>query len=100
MERLYALTANKPQEAIPVLQELIAQYPHFPTLQNYLSVAFQNAGREAESGDLVKEMYRAFPDYLFARLNYAHQLLHQGDLDRVAEVMENKLEIREFYPER
>lgn len=100
VERLFALTANKPQEAIPVLQELITQYPHFPTLQNYLSVAYQTAGREAESGDLVEEMYRAFPDYLFTRLSYANQFLHKGDLDRVAEIMENKFEIKEFFPER
>jgi tetratricopeptide (TPR) repeat protein len=100
IDRLFALTAEKPEEAIPVLQRLIEQYPDFPTLQNYLSVAYQATGREAETNELVEQMYHAFPDYLFARLNYAHHFPHKGDLDRVAGILENKFEIKQLYPER
>jgi tetratricopeptide (TPR) repeat protein len=100
LEKLYILANDKPEKAIPRLQELVKQYPGFPILQNYLSVSYMNTGRHEEASQLIEQMYKAFPDYLLARINYARQFLDTGDLQRVAEILDNKLDIKQVYPER
>lgn len=100
MEKLYEQAAKEPKKAAPRLEELILQYPEFPVLQNYLAVAYMNSGREQEAEQLIEQSYQNFPDYLFARLNYARLCLENGNLDRVAEILDNKFEIKLLYPER
>ncbi len=100
VEKLLGLAKKQPEKAIPVLEELIVKYPLFPLLQNYLSVAYMNTGRPDEANQLTEQMYHAFPDYLLARTNYARLFLQKGDLDRVAGILDNKLDIRQVYPDR
>jgi tetratricopeptide (TPR) repeat protein len=100
LEKLHEQAAKEPKKAVPQLEELVLQYPQFPVLQNYLAVAYMNSGREQEAEQLIEQSYQNFPDYLFARLNYARLYLENGDLDRVAEILDNKFEIKLLYPER
>jgi hypothetical protein len=95
------IQANQdPEKAIPVLEDLAFQYPHFPILQNYLMVAYTLAGRKEEADALTEQMFLHFPDYLLARAAYARMFLAKGDLQRVAEVLENKFDLKQLYPER
>ncbi len=91
---------QEPEKTIPVLEELILQYPRFPILQNYLVATYTLVGRKEEADALVEQMFLHFPDYLLARVAYARMFLEKGDLQRVAEVLENKFDIKQVYPER
>ena len=97
---LHDQSRQEPEKAIPVLEELILQYPRFPILQNYLVVAYTLAGRKEEADHLTRQMYVQFPDYLHARVTYGRMLIDKGDLPGVAEVLENKLDIKQVFPER
>jgi hypothetical protein len=98
--QLHVQANQEPEKAIPELKELILQYPRFPILQNYLMAAYTLTGRKEEADALTEQMFLHFPDYLLARVAYARMFLEKGDLQRVAEVLENKFDLKQLYPER
>jgi hypothetical protein len=100
VEELNHQAKQAPGQVIPVLEELISQYPRFPILQNYLVAAYALAGRKEEAAALTEQMYLHFPDYLYARVTYGRQLLDKGNLPGVAEILGNKFDIKQVYPER
>ncbi len=71
-----------------------------PTLYNYLAVAYGQSGQIAKYEQVVLEYFERFPDYLFARMNYAELLLSRRDYDGVANLLNHAFDIGLFYPER
>jgi predicted Zn-dependent protease len=82
--------SKNPQATIPKLRRLIEQVPDVPIFYNWLAMAYIRVGDERRANEMVRENYRRNPDYLFARLNYGHLCLQQGDVARADEVMEHK----------
>jgi len=91
---------SHPLRAIPELNALIKKYPKLPLLYNYLSVAYSRIGQIGKAEKVVRENYRRNPDYLFARLNYAEICLRKGDYDQVAEIFDQKYDLKLLYPKR
>lgn len=91
---------SHPLRAIPELNALIKKYPKLPLLYNYLSVAYSRIGQIGNAEKVVRENYRRNPDYLFARLNYAEICLRKGDYDQVAEIFDQKYDLKLLYPKR
>jgi tetratricopeptide (TPR) repeat protein len=100
IERLYGEIQRHPHEVIPELVSLIEKYPHIPVLHNYLSVAYSVSGQHEKAEEAIRENYRANPDYLFARLNYADLYLQKGEYKRVAEIFDHKFDLKLLYPKR
>ena len=100
VERLHDLVLADPKAAIPELLDWIERHPDEPMLRNYLAVAYAGAHDTARHDDLVLESFRRFPDYLFARLNYAGMLLRRKDYEQVADLLNHAFDIGLFYPER
>jgi len=71
-----------------------------PMLYNYLSVAYSVAGQYEKAQALAEENYRRYPDYLFARLNYAEICLAGGEYDKIGEIFEQKFDLKLLYPKR
>ena len=86
--------------AIPRIQKLIEEYPSCPTLYNYLTVAYSISGNPKKSLFWIKETYRLFPDYLFARILFAQQYLKEDNLEKAMDVFDCKLDLKLLYPER
>ena len=82
------------------MADLIKKYPQIPRLYNYLSVAYSCAGQGEKAEEAILDNYRRNPDYLFARLNYAELCLRQRDYRKVAEIFENKFDLKLLYPNR
>jgi len=100
LELLYEKAEKKPLEAIPEILELIGKYPDLPMLYNYLGVAYARSGQKEAAEKAIEDNIHRNPDYLFARLNYAEILLARGELEKVAEVFENKFDLQLLYPKR
>jgi len=92
--------ANKPEEAIALLQPLIEQYPDVPQLYNYLHIAYRVLGDRAGCERVLGETLMRFPDYLFGRIAYAIQCLERGEVEKVPEIFAGKYELKLLYPER
>lgn len=97
---LHELTVTNPAEAVPRLEHLIEKYPQIPVLKNWLSVAYQQTGREAESDAMGERLWREHPDYLFARISRAQVHLRRGELEKVSEVFGGKFDLKLMYPHR
>ena len=100
IEQLHEKAQKKPLEAIPEILELIGKYPDLPMLYNYLSVAYARSGQKEAAEKAIEENIHRNPDYLFKRLNYAEILLARGEVERVAEIFENKFDLQLLYPKR
>jgi tetratricopeptide (TPR) repeat protein len=96
---LYEMMTAAPHEAIPRLERLIEQYPAIPSLKNWLMVAYQQAGRRADSDAMSERAWREHPDYLFGRIARAYDYLNRGELDKVPEVL-GGLDLKLIYPHR
>ncbi|MBM3333122.1 hypothetical protein FJY63_00510 [Candidatus Sumerlaeota bacterium] len=99
-DRLHDLAITDPRKAIEELPHWIERYPNIPMLHNYLSVAYSKIGARRELEQTVLENLRRNPDYLFARLNYADICMARGDYQKVAEILDNKFDLRLLYPHR
>lgn len=100
IERLHDLVTTQSKAAIPELIEQIERNPGVPMLYNFLAVAYGQSGDIARYEQVVQENFQRFPEYLFARLNYAELLLSKHDYDRVGELLNHTFDIGIFYPER
>lgn len=91
---------RKDQLLIDKLTNLIVKYPTIPMLKNYLSVAYKLQDNIQKAREVNQWILAEHPDYLFARLNYAHTCIEEGALDKVPEILGEAMEIKQLYPER
>lgn len=89
-----------PGPIIDRLIELIEEYPHIPTLYNFISVAYSNLGNQKKAKHWVLENYKKNSDYLFAKLGYAEICLNEGNFQKVPEIFDKKFDLKLMYPER
>ncbi len=99
-EQLYFEAQKNPEKAIPKLLAWLEKYPNIPMLYNYLSVAYNMSGQQDKAEEVILKNYRRNPDYLFARLNYAEVQRSKGNYDKVAEIFDNKFDLKLLYPHR
>lgn len=82
------------------LYELIELYPEVPQFFNYLYIALKKKGKENESIQMLKTTISKFPDYLFAKMNLAQELMDRNNFESIPDLFENKLELSLILPER
>jgi tetratricopeptide (TPR) repeat protein len=100
LEELYYLCQKNPSKAIAPLEELRRQYPDIPKVYNFLYGAYELSGEKSKAREVVLEMYRRHPDYLFAQVNYAEFCLQAGNYNKIAEIFDNKFDLTLLYPDR
>jgi tetratricopeptide (TPR) repeat protein len=89
-----------PRSIVARLEELNRIYPDSAVLANWLTVAYQLNDRDDEANALIVAQFQKWPDYLFARINYARMLLLHGDLDRVLDLFQGIFSLKLLYPHR
>jgi tetratricopeptide (TPR) repeat protein len=97
---LYHEVQEDPEEVIEKALRYIEKYPNIPLIYNYLYVAYGLCGYNREAINLVKEMVRLFPDYLFGRIEYGRYLLRRGEPDLAFAALNNATTLTQLYPER
>jgi tetratricopeptide (TPR) repeat protein len=94
------LSERKPAEAVRRLEPLLQQWPGVPQLGNLLNVCYSQLGRTADADRLTEEQFIRFPDYLFAKVNYAWSLLGRGLHDGMLAALGGDFNLRRMYPHR
>ena len=97
---LYELALHDPTQAIPALEHLVTTYPHIPLLSNYLCVAYLYSGDREKTEACVRDTYRCHPQYLFAKVNYAHLCLQQGEVEKIPDIFNHQCDLKRLYPHR
>ena len=100
LDELYELALHHPTQAIPELERLVTTYPHIPMLSNYLSVAYLHSGDLEKTDACVREAYRRHPQYLFAKVNYAHLCLQKGEVEKIPALFNHQCDLKGLYPHR
>ncbi len=97
---LYYLTEENPEEVVATAPMYISKYPDIPMLYNFLYGAYRKLKRPREAIKLMKETLQIFPDYLFARVEYALYLLRRGEPEKAHAALENAGTLSQLYPDR
>jgi tetratricopeptide (TPR) repeat protein len=99
-EELYHQISLDPAGAIPEILYWKTQYPDLPKLHNFLSAAYSHLGDRVNLRANIEATYQAFPQYLFARINYAELCLHEKKYDQIPHIFNNIFDLKFLYPER
>ncbi len=75
------LHSQRPAQAERCYRKALSSEPHARDLRGNLITAVAVQGRDSEVDQMVAELYRDFPDYLFAQTHWASYLIRQGRLD-------------------
>lgn len=100
VERLHGLARSNPRDAIPDLLRAMERYPDVRQFPNFLASAYSAIREDQKAEAVIREMLDRFPDYLFARLNYAEICLREGRVEEVAEILDHKFDLKLLYPRR
>lgn len=101
LDRIYGEIANhRPKPAIAELEALQVKHPDVPKIDNLLVAAHSMLGHRDKVNELAETAYRKFPNYLFAKINYAQMLLSRGEFDAVPDIFDHKFDLMLLYPER
>lgn len=100
LSELYFLAQEAPDEAIHTIPLYIGKYPSFPKLYNYLYTAYCLLERNREAMNVLKKTLQLFPDYFFARCEFAFYHLRRGEADIALEYLGNARMLSQLYPER
>jgi predicted Zn-dependent protease len=86
--------------AIAKLEMLAARHPGVVVLNNLLAAAYSRRGRMADAMVVVEKNYKAAPEYLFGRIQYAQMCLAGGRADRVPAIFDDHFDLKLLYPHR
>jgi hypothetical protein len=96
-----AVNQDEPDDAtLQELEHLIETYPFAPVFYNYLAIAYSRRGMHELADQTIDRVLQRVPDYLFARLNRAENLLWSGDDAQVLSLLGPTLELRDLCPGR
>lgn len=91
-------TGNK--TVIKKIHKLIERYPQNPQLKNYLSVAYDAAGKIEKVKQINQWIIEKHPVYLFGLINQANIAVGEMELESVPKLVGEKLDLKALYPER
>jgi|APSaa5957512622_1039677.scaffolds.fasta_scaffold33035_3 hypothetical protein len=97
---LFITSRQDPPRAIPILQQLINQYPHIPQLYNFITTAYSLLDDYEMAERFAIESCQKHPDYLFAKINYAEICLQNDEYYKVPVIFNQKMNLQLLYPER
>jgi len=70
-----------------LLQEIIEDAPDFPPVYNHLALIYERTNRSDEAKALIKETVDRFPDYFFARVAHARNLLREDQVEEARTIL-------------
>ncbi|NJO04065.1 MAG: hypothetical protein HC880_22460 [Bacteroidia bacterium] len=82
------------------LEDLIKKYPDLPTLKNHLQMIYKKTGQFDKANATLQEIVIQHPDYMFGKLEWAANLMNEGQMEESREVIDFTREMNEVFPER
>lgn len=100
LEKFYELATAGRRSAIPKLLKAIEEYPENPQLKNYLSVLYGQINNFDKMYEINHRIVDEHPNYLFGKINLAHEYIKKGEVDKVVLILGETLDLKALYPER
>ena len=80
-------------EAVPILEQLVVDWPKHATLLNLLAVAYSQTGRPEDSLAVLEKAVVLAPEYYPLHLNLAGAHDDRGDYDKALEFLDRAIEV-------
>lgn len=97
-DHLYEKSLRAPKEMLPSILNFQTKYPHLPEIENLLAVIHLYLKQIDKVETLIEESYKKFPNYLFAKINYADQCLRKKKIDLIPSIFNNTFSLSDLYP--
>ncbi len=95
--------AHKPKirkELIPQLEKAIKEYPHLPSLKNYLYIFYSKNEQKEKAIELMYQTLAEHPDYFFGKITLACHYITTNELDKIESVVVEIGNIHAMAPEK
>lgn len=96
-QNLFEHVQKEPSGALEKLKAFAAEHPHAPMVLNLLAYCYIQVKDLKAAEKVVEEAYTRFPDYLFAKINYADLLLRQKKWSQVPRVFGDVLDLSQLF---
>jgi tetratricopeptide (TPR) repeat protein len=100
LDDAYIMAKGLPDDAIPELEKLKAEFPNVAKIYNFLFNAYIITGNFKKAEEIAEENFKKNPDYLFARINYAYTFLRKKQYDKIPPIFDNKFDLKAIFPNR
>lgn len=77
---------KQPRKVYQNIKDFSAKYSDVPEVINLLTFAHIQNHRIALAEQLIEDTHRKYPDYFFAKVNYADQCIRRKKLDEVVKI--------------
>lgn len=88
-----------PKEVYGQIKEFCEKHLHVAEVVNLLTFAHIQNFKIREAETLIEKTFIDHPDYLFARVNFADQVLRKKQLDKIKEIFPT-FNLHELFPEK
>lgn len=86
-----------PKKHYEEIKAFCNHYPTVPEILNLLTFAHLKNFKIKEAEQLIEETYSNFPNYLFAKINFADQCMRKKKIEKVKELF-SSFDLQELYP--
>jgi len=93
-------TTSDARAMLEQLFTLKSKYPENPVILNYISGMYSVLDMQEEKNQVIDETYQRFPNYLFAKIDKAEQLLDEDRFEEAFDVLERAHSLKQLYPNR
>ena len=100
LERYYQMAIDGKKSSIPKILSAIEKYPDNVQLKNYLSVLYSALGNMQKSYETNRWIIAGHPDYLFGKINLAHEFYFKQEYNKMAEILGETFDLQALYPHR
>ena len=100
INEILRIVDSDPETAIDRIINLLEKNPNNPILKNHLSAAYSRAGQHDKAELVAFDNYEKYPDYLFAKTNYAQICIWHDKINKIPAIFEHNFNLRSLYPKR
>lgn len=97
---LYAVAMENPRKAKKDVETFREKHPTHPEVLNLLTYLYISYRKVRKANRLIEENYAKNPDYLFAKINFADLCLRRKKPQKIPNIFNKKLSLRELYPSK
>ncbi|HMV40993.1 MAG TPA: hypothetical protein PK079_24710 [Leptospiraceae bacterium] len=97
---LYYAVQKDPKDQIEKLKQMLEEYSDIQIFYNYLENAYRAEEEFEKANEIARITAKKFPDFLFGKISQIELYLEEKELDKVAELLQDKYDFRLLYPEK
>ncbi len=100
LDRYYQMAIDGKKSSLPKILSAIEKYPNIAKLKNFLSVLYSQLGDMQKSYEINHRIIAEHPDYLFGKINLAHEFYFKQEYNKMAEILGETFDLHALYPHR